>query len=65
MNVFFWNARARNGHVEATLNHPFPAQVENRDLLLRFPGEEAAAPVENRKGRSHRRGDSLAQYLGL
>ena len=27
MNVFFWNARARNGHVEATLNHPFPAQV--------------------------------------
>ena len=39
--------------------------VENRDLLLRFPDEEAAAPVENRKGRSHRRGDSLAQYLGL
>ena len=27
MNVFLWNARARNGHVEATLNHPFPAQV--------------------------------------
>ena len=28
MNVFLWNARARNGHVEATLNHPFPAQVD-------------------------------------
>ena len=28
MNVLIWNARARNGHVEATLNHPFPAQVE-------------------------------------
>ena len=27
MNVFLRNARARNGHVEATLNHPFPAQV--------------------------------------
>ena len=23
-----WNARARNTHVEATLNHPFPAQVQ-------------------------------------
>ena len=32
MNVFLWNARARNGHVEATLNHPFPAQVLH-DLL--------------------------------
>ena len=27
MNVFLWNACARNGHIEATLNHPFPAQV--------------------------------------
>ena len=27
MNVFLWNALARNGHVEATLNHPFPAQA--------------------------------------
>ena len=27
MNVFLWDARARNGHVEATLNHPFPAQA--------------------------------------
>ena len=27
MNVFLWNARPRNTHVEATLNHPFPAQV--------------------------------------
>ena len=31
MNVFLWNARARNGHVEATLNHPFPAQVKCLD----------------------------------
>ena len=28
MNVFLRNARARNGHVEATLNHPCPAQVQ-------------------------------------
>ena len=27
MNVFLWNVRARNSHVEATLNHPFAAQV--------------------------------------
>ena len=27
MNVFLWNARARNTNVEATLNHQFPAQV--------------------------------------
>ena len=27
MNVFLWNARARNTHVEANLNHSFPAQV--------------------------------------
>ena len=27
MNVFLWNARARKTHVEATLKHPFPAQV--------------------------------------
>ena len=27
MNVFLWNAHAQNGHVEATLNHPFPAQA--------------------------------------
>ena len=25
--LFFWNARARNTHVEATLNHPFAAQA--------------------------------------
>ena len=31
MNVFLWNARARNIHVEATLNHPFPAQVPRGD----------------------------------
>ena len=27
MHVFLGNARARNTHVEATLNHPFPAQA--------------------------------------
>ena len=40
MNVFLWNARARNGQIEATLNHPFPAQVEpkgnqGRDVVIR------------------------------
>ena len=29
MNVFLWNARARNTDVEATLNHPFPAQASS------------------------------------
>ena len=39
MNVFLWNTRARNGHVEATLNHPFPAQVaELRDAYERTGG---------------------------
>ena len=36
MNVFLWNARARNGHVEATLNLFFPAQV-----YCIFPGVAA------------------------
>jgi hypothetical protein len=27
VDAFFWNARARNTHVEANLNHSFPAQV--------------------------------------
>ena len=27
MFFMFWDARARHTHVEATLNHPFPAQV--------------------------------------
>ena len=39
MNVFLWNARARNGHVEATLNHPFPAQ----DLVAASADADAAA----------------------
>ena len=30
---FFWNARARNTHVEANLNHPFPAQVYGTEAL--------------------------------
>ena len=32
MNVFLWNARARNSQVEATLNHPFAAQVARKRL---------------------------------
>ena len=34
MNVFLRNARARTGHVEATLNHPFPAQVIHLNTQL-------------------------------
>ena len=41
MNVFLWNARARNGHVEATLNHPFPAQA-----LVLDPATRAPVPVD-------------------
>ena len=33
MNVLLRNARARNGHVEARLNHPFPAQATFDDAL--------------------------------
>ena len=44
MNVFLWNARARNGHVEATLNHPFPAQVNTwRDYRERLEGKGSKA----------------------
>ena len=46
MNVFLWNARARNGHVEATLNHPFPAQVPVRELAAsRFKNHPRPAQV--------------------
>ena len=45
MNVFLWNARARNGHVEATSNHPFPAQVADvRATGLMIGVEFADAP---------------------
>ena len=38
MNVFLRKARARNGHVEATLNHPFPAQVDVFPTLAALAG---------------------------
>ena len=38
---FFRNASARNTHVEATLNHPFPAQVG--DVADRNSGMYTAA----------------------
>ena len=38
---FFRNARARNTHVEATLNHPFPAQAFG-SRPLRSKGDDAA-----------------------
>ena len=44
MNVFLWNARARNGHVEATLNHPFPAQVMNNWRTLHGRAGGRASP---------------------
>ena len=46
MNVFLWNARARNGHVEATLNLPFPAQapfLPASDLDAALGGEAPTA----------------------
>ena len=36
---FFRNARARNNHVEATLNHPFAAQV-CRDAYVKHRGDD-------------------------
>ena len=58
MNVFLWNARARNTQVEATLNHPFPAQVladecatEDGDAdATRFCGARFKLVVENSVG---------------
>ena len=50
MNVFLWNARARNGHVEATLNHPFPAQVLEallRSLCGEAPTNEADSDADS------------------
>ena len=44
MNVFLWNARARNGHVEATLNHPFPAQALETPTLLVAPRRDVDVP---------------------
>ena len=55
MNVFFWNARARNGHVEATLNHPFPAQV----LLVNVPEPEFEGQTKTRLGSPGVRQDVL------
>ena len=36
--LFFWNARARNAHVEATSHHPFPAQAGPDAALFRVVG---------------------------
>ena len=33
MDAFFWNARARNTHVEANLNLSFPAQAKKRAFV--------------------------------
>ena len=41
---FFWNARKRNTHVEATLNHPFPAQVALERALRYDAGARGRAP---------------------
>ncbi|KAH8079216.1 N-acylsphingosine amidohydrolase [Aureococcus anophagefferens] len=42
VDVFFWNARARNAHVEATLNHLFPRRsVALRRQRKRRAGDNA------------------------
>ena len=54
----FRNARARNTHVEATLNHPFAAQVRNYTTAINFAGttyfwyltDTAGHPVEQGEG---------------
>ena len=50
MTVFPWNARARNTHVEATLNHPRPAQADI---------DAAATSLEARIAESYARVDAL------
>ena len=67
MNVFLWNARARNGHVEAALNHPFPAQVAsdalargvdlpNVALVVNYDAPRDASNYVHRVGRAARAG---------
>ena len=51
MNVFHWNARARNTHVEATLNHPFPAQVAAANGLVSAEGLRAALRIAVKQDR--------------
>ena len=52
MNVFLWNARARNGHVEATLNHPFPAQVDGTVVATTVGDSPVALRSERKSWRS-------------
>ena len=49
MNVFLWNARARNGHVEATLNHPFPAQARGAGGAVYAWGDAPAKPYTTKQ----------------
>ena len=51
------NARARNTHVEATLNHPFPAQAGVADVFADPPknDDELRAAVERRAGLGRKR----------
>ena len=81
MNVFLWNARARNGHVEATLNHPFPAQAFLETILdgldheavlgalckVGFPGEmfTSAAPQDPTFWPLHGNAERFLQLLRL
>jgi hypothetical protein len=53
-----WARRLRAALADGDRRH---IVAENKDLLLRFP--DAAAASANRPARSHKRGDSLAQYL--
>ena len=49
---YFWNARARNTHFDAKLNHPFPAQVEldaakmDDDRVLALCDDTGVPPIE-------------------
>ena len=57
--MFFRNARARNAHVEATLNHPCPAQANK---LRRSGGLFGAAgdyAAEEQRRAAERRGAIL------
>ena len=70
MNVFLWKARARNGHVEATWNHPCPAQVaaasclDCDEILEKKASREALVTVFERvlEGRSSARGRRSALF---
>ena len=57
--MLFWNVRARNTHVEATLNHPFAAQAA-QDRNANFVSDLKRELVGGADAREKAAGDKMA-----